>query len=177
MLCSHAPVLSYMYRSICMLGISLGVFWSKQRNWQSWTKDANTALHTGGSRLTRIPVLWKSYVDLRGVDLKTQFKNYQILRIFTCGGEKATWLKSWVAHPELFFNTNYVADIHERAKLSSKTSFTQDAGRNAHKNSNANPLMLLVCSVNTPIDDNRSHLLLLRVRVVCEWGRWNDISG
>ena len=46
----------------------------------------------------------------------------------------------------------------------------QDAGRDAHANWNANPLMLLVCSVNTPIDHNRSHLLSLCVRVLCEWG-------
>ncbi len=32
----------------------------------------------------------------------------------------------------------------------------------AHANWNIFPLMLLVCSVNTPINDNRSHLLVLR---------------
>ena len=32
----------------------------------------------------------------------------------------------------------------------------------AHANSNANPLMLLVCSVDTPIHINRSHLLAWR---------------
>ncbi len=32
------------------------------------------------------------------------------------------------------------------------------------------PLMLLASSVNTPIDNNRSHLLVLRVRVLCELG-------
>ena len=34
-------------------------------------------------------------------------------------------------------------------------------GTRRHANSNTNPLMLLVCSVNTSIDDNRSHLLAL----------------
>ena len=37
-------------------------------------------------------------------------------------------------------------------------------------NSNANPLMLFACSVDTPIHINRSHLLALRVRVLCELG-------
>ena len=30
--------------------------------------------------------------------------------------------------------------------------------------------MLLVSSVNTPIDNNRTHLLALRMRVLCELG-------
>ncbi len=40
---------------------------------------------------------------------------------------------------------------------------TQDAGRNAHANWNVFPLMLLACSVDTPIYINRSHLLASRV--------------
>ena len=43
-----------------------------------------------------------------------------------------------------------------------EAQFTQDARCNAHANWNIFPLMLLACSVNTPIDDNRSHLLALR---------------
>ncbi len=39
-----------------------------------------------------------------------------------------------------------------------------------HANSNANPLMLLACSVDTPIHINRSHLLALHVRVQCGLG-------
>ncbi len=31
--------------------------------------------------------------------------------------------------------------------------------------------MLLACSVNTPIDDNRSYLLLIASRVLCELGQ------
>ncbi len=42
---------------------------------------------------------------------------------------------------------------------------TQDAGRSAGANSNVFPLMLLVCSVDTPIHINRSHLLALH----CAW--------
>ena len=45
--------------------------------------------------------------------------------------------------------------------------FTQDAGRDAHANWNANPLMLLACNVNTPIDNNRSHLLVLHCTSRC----------
>ncbi len=37
----------------------------------------------------------------------------------------------------------------------------------ADANSNANPLMLLACTVNTPIHINRSHLLALRMLVLC----------
>ncbi len=44
--------------------------------------------------------------------------------------------------------------------------FTQDAPRDAHTNWNVFPLTLLACSVNTPIDNNRPHLLELRVRVL-----------
>ena len=40
----------------------------------------------------------------------------------------------------------------------------------ADANSNANPLMLLACTVNTPIHINRSHLLALRMLVLCGWG-------
>ncbi len=39
-----------------------------------------------------------------------------------------------------------------------------------HANSNANPLMLLTCSVNIPIYTHRFHLLVLRVRVQCGFG-------
>ena len=39
---------------------------------------------------------------------------------------------------------------------------TQDAGRDACVNSNVFPLMLLACSVDTPIHINRSHLLASR---------------
>ena len=39
---------------------------------------------------------------------------------------------------------------------------TQDAGWDAHTNLNVFPLMLLACSVDTPIHINRSHLLVLR---------------
>ena len=42
--------------------------------------------------------------------------------------------------------------------------------RDAHANRNVFPLMLLASSVNTPIDNNRSHLLALCVRVLCEFG-------
>ena len=38
---------------------------------------------------------------------------------------------------------------------------TQDAGRHPRANSNIFPLMLLACSVDTPILINRSHLLAL----------------
>ena len=38
---------------------------------------------------------------------------------------------------------------------------TQDAGRDAHANLNIFPLMLLACSVDTPIHINRSRLLAL----------------
>ncbi len=48
--------------------------------------------------------------------------------------------------------------------------FTQDAPRDAHANWNVFPLILLACSVNTPIDDNRSHLLRVASRVLCELG-------
>ncbi len=39
-----------------------------------------------------------------------------------------------------------------------------------HANWNVFPLMFLVCSVNTPIDNNRSHLLVLHMCVLCELG-------
>ncbi len=41
--------------------------------------------------------------------------------------------------------------------------------RRAHANSNANPLMLLACSVNTPIHAHRFHLLRVALRVLCGW--------
>ena len=59
----------------------------------------------------------------------------------------------------------------KRAKV--QASFTQDAGCDAHANSNANPLMLLAYSVNTPIDNNRSHLLALR----CASHRASCVNG
>ncbi len=40
----------------------------------------------------------------------------------------------------------------------------------AHVNLNANPLMLLACSVNTPVHTHRFHLLCLALRVLCGWG-------
>ena len=40
----------------------------------------------------------------------------------------------------------------------------------ARANSNANPLMLLACSVNTPIHAYRFHLLCVALRVLCGWG-------
>ena len=40
----------------------------------------------------------------------------------------------------------------------------------ARANSNANPLMLLVCSVDTPIHINRFHLLCVAWRVLCGLG-------
>ncbi len=43
-----------------------------------------------------------------------------------------------------------------------KAPSTQDAGRDAHANWNVFPLMLLECSVDTPIHINRSHLLASR---------------
>ncbi len=46
-------------------------------------------------------------------------------------------------------------------------SSTQDART---PNSNANPLMLLACSVDTPIHINRSHLLCVASRVLCGLG-------
>ena len=45
-----------------------------------------------------------------------------------------------------------------------QASSTQDACAN----SNANPLMLLACSVNTPIHAHRFHLLCVALRVLCE---------
>ncbi len=42
--------------------------------------------------------------------------------------------------------------------------------RDAHANWNVFPLLLLACSVNTPIDDNRSHLLRVASCVLCELG-------
>ncbi len=72
---------------------------------------------------------------------------------------------------------------HQRASLSVHTAprtvnvtglvevqSTQDAGRDACTNSNVFPLMLLACSVDTPIHINWSHLLALRARVLCGWG-------
>ncbi len=50
------------------------------------------------------------------------------------------------------------------------SKFTQDARRDAQANWNVFPLMLFASSVNTPIHINRSHLLVLRVRVLCEFG-------
>ena len=49
---------------------------------------------------------------------------------------------------------------------------THDAGHNACPNSNVFPLMLLVCSVDTPIHINRSHLLASHCasRVLCGLG-------
>ena len=52
--------------------------------------------------------------------------------------------------------------LNFRCWIINRASFTQAVGRDAHANSNANPLMLLACSVNTPIDNNRSHLPALR---------------
>ncbi len=43
-----------------------------------------------------------------------------------------------------------------------KAQSTQDAGRDVRANWNVFPLMLLACSVDTPIDINRSHLLVSR---------------
>ncbi len=40
----------------------------------------------------------------------------------------------------------------------------------ARANPNANPLMLLACSVNTPIYAHRFHLLCVALRVLCGWG-------
>ncbi len=40
-----------------------------------------------------------------------------------------------------------------------KAQSIQDAGRDAHANWNVFPLILLACSVDTPIHINRSHLL------------------
>ncbi len=42
---------------------------------------------------------------------------------------------------------------------------TQDAGRDARTNWNIFPLMLLACSVNTPIHAHRFHLLCVGLRV------------
>ncbi len=42
--------------------------------------------------------------------------------------------------------------------------------REISANSNANPLMLLACNVNTAIHTHRFHLLALRVRVQCGLG-------
>ncbi len=55
-------------------------------------------------------------------------------------------------------------------KDSPKARFTQDARRHARANWNVFPLMLLASSVNTPIDNNRSHLLALCLRILCELG-------
>ncbi len=46
--------------------------------------------------------------------------------------------------------------------------------RRACANSNANPLMLLVCSVDIPIHIKRFHMLALRVRVQCALGLMED---
>ncbi len=51
-----------------------------------------------------------------------------------------------------------------------------DARRDAHANWNVFPLVLLASSVNTPIDNKKSHLLVLPVRVLCELGL-NPWSG
>ncbi len=38
------------------------------------------------------------------------------------------------------------------------------------------PLMLLACSVNTPIDNNRSHLLVLHMCILCELGHGSVLT-
>ncbi len=66
------------------------------------------------------------------------------------------------------------------ASLSQGLIHTGHATR--HANWNIFPLILLACSVNTPIDHNRSHLLRVASHVLCELGlvqaisQWSDSS-
>ncbi len=59
--------------------------------------------------------------------------------------------------------------FHAVRLFNDEAQSTQVTGRDARANSNANPLMLLASSVNTPIHNSRFHLLALcvRVRVLC----------
>ncbi len=66
----------------------------------------------------------------------------------------------------------FLCEIYE--KKSSRTRQTTEtvnckatSTQDARANSNTNPLMLLACSVNTPIHAHRFHLLCIALRVLC----------
>ncbi len=70
-----------------------------------------------------------------------------------------------ILHCQLSPLQGRVHHILKEKRISSLTSGLIHTGRatrrDAHANWNIFPLILLGCSVNTPIDDNRSHLLVL----------------
>ena len=79
---------------------------------------------------------------------------------FDCSGRQTSF------HPML-----YPSLLNQEQAKRCVSVFQASSTQEACANSNANPLMLLPSCVNTPIDNNRSHLLALRVCVLCELGQ------
>ena len=71
-------------------------------------------------------------------------------------------VKLQVSKPRNWARQSWIHSCLHKDQGSCLAQSTQDAGRNACTNSNIFPLMLLACSVDTPIHINRSHLLASR---------------